>query len=217
MKSGFELENCLQIPASGKVRTFLSEALGQRRREVQREFDGACIGASEPDPAAIARVLGKSRAPISLSGYRWYGSAMGMESSLFAFAADQPVPLTGAAASPAAFPAMIRKKEIQAASNLVDTRYACPVNFLHPTEGRVYEEVLRFLMVVDRAQLMGEIEERLRWLLLNLVALRCRTIRDLRGLDVLNYYWENLFRPLPQSALVFSFIGNYDACLEDIP
>jgi hypothetical protein len=195
----------------------LSEALGHRRREVKKEFESTPRRLFEAEVAAIARVLGKQRSPISLGGALWYESPKDVEPILLAVASDQPLSLGSAEVSLTAFPTMIRKKEIQAALNLAATRYACPVNFLHPSERQAYEEVLRFLMVVDRAQLVGESEERLRWLLLNLVALRCRVIRDLRGLDLLNYYWEKLVRPFPDSALVWSFFSNYDAALEELP
>lgn len=78
-------------------------------------------------------------------------------------------------------------------------RYCCPLNIGARGESEVAEELLRQLMVVERAKLeKGTALDIARVLLeLNLVGIRALITRDLRSFDALNYFYE-----LPPSALL---------------
>ena len=78
-------------------------------------------------------------------------------------------------------------------------RYSCPLNIGLPSESDVAEELLRQLMVPDRAKLEAgtEFDVEMVLLKLNLVGLRAMITRDLRYLDALNYFYE-----LPRRSLM---------------
>jgi hypothetical protein len=71
-------------------------------------------------------------------------------------------------------------------------RYRCPLNIGLPSESDVAEELLRQLMVPDRARLEAgkEFDADFILLKLNLVGIRAMMTRDLRYLDALNYFYE---------------------------
>jgi hypothetical protein len=77
-------------------------------------------------------------------------------------------------------------------------RYRCPLNIGTASESDVAEELLRQLMVPDRAKLETGEEFNVEMVLLklNLVGIRAMIARDLRFLDALNYFYE-----LPQQSL----------------
>jgi len=77
-------------------------------------------------------------------------------------------------------------------------RYRCPLNIGAASESGVAEELLRQLMVPDRAKLEAgeEFDADFVLLKLNLVGIRAMITRDLRFLDALNYFYE-----LPQRSL----------------
>lgn len=83
--------------------------------------------------------------------------------------------------------------------NALCARYCCPLNIGVPSEFDIAEELLRQLMVPDRAKLEAEAQFDVDMVLLklNLVGIRAMITRDLRSLDALNYFYE-----LPQSALI---------------
>jgi hypothetical protein len=78
-------------------------------------------------------------------------------------------------------------------------RYRCPLNIGLASESDVAEELLRQLMVPDRARLEAgrEFDAEMVLLKLNLVGVRAMITRDLRFLDALNYFYE-----LPRRSLV---------------
>lgn len=78
-------------------------------------------------------------------------------------------------------------------------RYRCPLNIGLPSESDVAEELLRQLMVPDRAKLEEGKEFDVDFVLLklNLVGVRAMMTRDLRYLDALNYFYE-----LPRRSLL---------------
>jgi len=78
-------------------------------------------------------------------------------------------------------------------------RYRCPLNIGLPSESDVAEELLRQLMVPDRAKLEAGKEFDVDFVLLklNLAGVRAMMTRDLRFLDALNYFYE-----LPRRSLV---------------
>jgi hypothetical protein len=82
---------------------------------------------------------------------------------------------------------------------LLYDRYRCPLNIGLSSESDVAEELLRQLMVPDRAKLEAgtEFDAEMVLLKLNLVGLRAMITRDLRYLDALNYFYE-----LPRRSLM---------------
>jgi len=77
-------------------------------------------------------------------------------------------------------------------------RYRCPLNIGAASELEVAEELLRQLMVTDRAKLETGAAFDVDGVLLrlNLVGIRALVTHDLRSLDALNYFYE-----LPQRSL----------------
>ena len=71
-------------------------------------------------------------------------------------------------------------------------RYHCPLNIGTASEFGLAEELLRQLMVPDRAKLEAgeEFDVDMVLLKLNLVGIRAMITRDLRSLDALNYFYE---------------------------
>src|SRR5712664_906674 len=71
-------------------------------------------------------------------------------------------------------------------------RYRCPLNIGAASESGAAEELLRQLMVPDRAKLEAgeEFDADFVLLKLNLVGIRAMITRDLRFLDALNYFYE---------------------------
>lgn len=100
-----------------------------------------------------------------------------------------------AALSCADFKRLSVKDRLEALS----VRYRCPFNIAVESESEIAEELLRQLMVADRAKLEAEAEFEVNDVLLklNLTAVRARVNHDLRFLDAQNYYYE-----LPQRSLV---------------
>jgi hypothetical protein len=78
-------------------------------------------------------------------------------------------------------------------------RYRCPLNIGTASEFDVAEELLRQLMVPDRAKLEAgaQFDVDMVLLKLNLVGIRAMITRDLRLLDALNYFYE-----LPRRSLI---------------
>lgn len=97
--------------------------------------------------------------------------------------------------SPANFNKLSRNQRME----LLYDRYRCPLNIGLPSESGVAEELLRQLMVPDRAKLEAgkEFDVDLVLLKLNLVGVRAMITRDLRFLDALNYFYE-----LPRRLLI---------------
>src|SRR5882762_436310 len=71
-------------------------------------------------------------------------------------------------------------------------RYRCPLSIGVESESNVAQELLRQLMVPDRAKLEAgeEFDADFVLLKLNLVGIRAMITRDLRFLDALNYFYE---------------------------
>lgn len=77
-------------------------------------------------------------------------------------------------------------------------RYRCPLNIGTASEFEVAEELVRQLMVSDRAKLEAgaKFDVDMMLLKLNLVGIRAMITRDLRFLDALNYFYELPLRSL---------------------
>jgi hypothetical protein len=78
-------------------------------------------------------------------------------------------------------------------------RYRCPLNIAAASELEIAEELLRYLMVPERAKLEKgtPVDVDFVLLALNLVGMRALLTRDLRSFDALNYFYE-----LPQRSLI---------------
>lgn len=100
---------------------------------------------------------------------------------------------------------------------LLSQRYKCPLNITLASETDILEYLLKRLMVQDRA--VFERRSLSAWesddllLKLNLVAVAAASVKDLRYLDALNYYYEQLpagWVPKgQQSWLLASYFGLY--------
>jgi hypothetical protein len=79
------------------------------------------------------------------------------------------------------------------------SRYRCPLNIAAPSELEIAEELLRQLMVSDRAKLekRAVVDADLVLLALNLIGIRALLTHDLRSFDALNYFYE-----LPLKSLI---------------
>jgi len=75
---------------------------------------------------------------------------------------------------------------------LLCARYRCPLNIGAPSEYEVAEEILRRLMVSDRARAEKGMDFDFEGVLLglSLLAVRALVARDLRSFDALNYFYE---------------------------
>ncbi len=100
-------------------------------------------------------------------------------------------------------PARLSPLELNKLSNverldMLCARYRCPLNIAAASEFDVAEELLRQLMVPDRAKLEAgeEFDVDIVLLKLNLVGIRAMITRDLRSLDALNYFYELPHRSL---------------------
>jgi hypothetical protein len=89
-------------------------------------------------------------------------------------------------------PADLNRLPPSARLGVLIARYRCPLNIGLASESDLAEELLRQLMVPDRAKLEGGVEFDVDMVLLklNLVGVRAMITRDLRFLDALNYFYE---------------------------
>ena len=89
-------------------------------------------------------------------------------------------------------PADLNRLSPSARLGVLIARYRCPLNIGLASESDLAEELLRQLMVPDRAKLEvgAEFDVDMVLLKLNLVGIRAMITRDLRFLDALNYFYE---------------------------
>src|SRR5260370_16349037 len=104
-------------------------------------------------------------------------------------------------------PARLSPLELNKLSNverldMLCARYRCPLNIAAASEFDVAEELLRQLMVPDRAKLEAgeEFDVDIVLLKLNFVGIRAMITRDLRALDALNYFYMLPHRSLAPKA-----------------
>ncbi len=90
-------------------------------------------------------------------------------------------------------------------------RYRCPLNIGLPGESEVAEEILRQMMVQDRAKLEAgaEFDVDMVLLKLNLAGVRAMMTRDLRYLDALNYFYELPRRSLTRMCANPCFLASW--------
>lgn len=138
---------------------------------------------SEGEPA--------SRATLP-AGFKWLTCEGDFWSNLQAVALGQTIECRPAA-PPGYLPAAkIRELPAKERFALLCARYQCPWNIGAPSEIDVAEEILRRLMVSDRAKIEKGAEFDVDGVLLglNLLAVRALVARDLRSFDALNYFYE---------------------------
>jgi len=100
----------------------------------------------------------------------------------------RPSDTTPSAFSPVDFNRLSGNERLEA----LRARYRCPLNIGAASELDLAEELLRQLMVPDRAKLEAgaEFDAGLILLKLNLIGIRAMITRELRCLDALNYFYE---------------------------
>jgi|GEM_PF-2941461 len=132
--------------------------------------------------------------------FGWMNCGASFEDSLYAIALAHNVERRQSGTSPeplclAKFNKLSRDERIEVLYN----RYRCPLNIGLASESDVAEELLRQLMVPDRAKLEAgtEFDAEMVLLKLNLVGVRAMVTRDLRYLDAVNYFYE-----LPRRSLI---------------
>jgi hypothetical protein len=187
-------------------RTILHAALLHRRAELRKDW-GHLISAEG------LKQLGSTAAKVAefLSGEdavhdrlmtavgQWTDCDVSLPESLISIGLGEKIECRPLAAKPTAFTCADFKK--LSGKDRVETlriRYRCPLNIGAESESEIAEELLRQLMVADRARLKAEAEFDVDDVLLklNLTAIRAGMKRDLRFLDAHNYFYE-----LPQQSL----------------
>lgn len=190
------------------------------RRRHQLADIGVLVRISGVFAREVERSLSNSAAARTpLPECDWWDTNLDFEDALAAAATGRPVVLTPTRISLEAAPGRIISCAAAAVSSAIVARYSCPWNIVRLSENAFAEEALRYLMVADRARSgVNADPERLRWVLLNLLAIRSQILPDLRFLDALNYFFEQLSRPWAVSdlnaRLAAAFLGNYAAALE---
>jgi hypothetical protein len=185
----------------------LREALLQRRYELRKSWrhlisadclESLGLGAREvevflstQDPA------GSSPVP---SNFMWLTCDADFWECLQAIALGKKIECRTVNEGPAHLSAVeLKKLSSPDRFKVLCARYRCPWNIGALSEVEVAEELLRQLMVSDRAKLekgdVGDVD--LVLLGLNLVGLRALLAHDLRSFDASNYFYE-----LPASALI---------------
>lgn len=194
-------------------KALLNEALQRRRRELKAEAPNLLRNVATPASAQVLRTLGGERLPWPFQEDRWWRSPRNFEENLVDLARDEFSVLTATSFPGPPMDLKISRKSSDRALLFIMDRYACPHNIIHGSESELVEELLRFLMVVDLAK-EPAVNLRLRWVLLNLLAIRFRVRGDLRILDALNYFWENISPGSWHSCeWAPACLGNYDAAL----
>jgi hypothetical protein len=113
------------------------------------------------------------------------------------------------------------RREPEQRFQLLNARYACPLNFVLPTETEIREHILERLMVPDRVRIESASIVAINaddfLLRLNLITLHAALMPDLRFLDTANYYYEVLpatWRPHGKRGwLLLSYFGLYASAL----
>jgi hypothetical protein len=178
------------------------------------------IGAANRDRQAFAAL------PRPVAPRAWMSAETDCLAALRAHCLGQPVdarPLLAVMreAEPFVQALEAHRREPQERFRLLAERYSYPLNITLGSEEAVREYLLMRLMVQDRARLLKhslvEMESDELLLKLNLLALYAAPATDLRYLDALNYYYEQLpeqWEPAGQHAwLLVSYLTLYAQAL----
>jgi hypothetical protein len=128
-----------------------------------------------------------------VANFRWINCDAGFLDCLARVALGDSVEYRPADTPPARLlPGDLNKLSSNERFKTLCDRYRCPLNIGLATEHDVAEELLRQLMVSDRARLEtgAQFDVDMVLLKLNLVGIRALITRDLRSLDALNYFCE---------------------------
>ena len=201
-----DLETARSKSARADRRTILHTALLERRAALRqgwlRLLTAECLenlnSAAESVKSLLSGQDGFHDWTLAAS-HPWMDSKAGLAECLLAIGTGQPMGCWAAVVAPtplsfAAFQQLSSKDRVETLS----LRYRCPLNIGGEGESAMAEELLRQLMVTDRAKLETGAEFDVDDILLklNLVAVAAPFKRDLRFLDSLNYFYELPHRSL---------------------
>jgi hypothetical protein len=188
-------------------RRILRAAIHQRRAELrqdwQRHITVKCLNELGSNATKVASVLSGQDAfhdwRVATTS-KWQDCAASLPECLISVGLGETIACHPSTAEPtplssADLKRLSGKDRVQA----LCARYRCPLNISAKSESTIAEELLRQLMVADRVKLEREADFDVDDVLLklNLTAICAWTMRDLRFLDALNYFYE-----LPQRSLV---------------
>jgi hypothetical protein len=184
----------------------LREALLRRRAELRKSWkhfisrEGLeSLGSLAPDVEAFLSGQGPAHDWRPVATFKWINSDASFLDCLRAIALVGNVEYRPSDMNPPrlSLPHLNKLSNDERLKTLCG-RYRCPLNIGTASEFDLAEELLRQLMVPDRAKLVAgeEFDVDMVLLKLNLVGIRAMITRDLRFLDALNYFYE-----LPQRSL----------------
>jgi hypothetical protein len=187
-------------------RAILRAGLLQRRAELRKDWRRliavGCLKQLGPNSAKVASFLSGEDTVQTWQmdpALQWTDCDASLPECLISIGVGESIACRPSVAEPTAlscadFKKLSGKDRVEA----LCVRYRCPLNIGAESESEIAEELLRQLMVADRAKLEAEAEFAVDDVLLklNLVAICARMKRDLRFLDALNYFYE-----LPERSL----------------
>ena len=146
------------------------------------------------------------------ASFAWVNCDATFQDCLYAIAlADKVEYRPSDTPAPRLSPVGINKLSRNERMEVLCDRYRCPLNIGLPSESDVAEEILRQLMVQDRAKLEAgaEFDVDMVLLKLNLAGVRAMMTRDLRYLDALNYFYELPRRSLTRMCANPCFLASW--------
>jgi hypothetical protein len=170
------------------------------RKDWQRILPADCLKQLGPTAAKVTALLSGPEAFRdwrTVTAGQWTACDASLSECLMSIGLGEKIACHLSAAQPTAFGrANLKKLSGVDRVEALCVRYRCPLNI--GVESEAAEELLRQLMVTDRARLEAEAAFEVDDVLLklNLAAVYARMRLDLRFLDALNYYYE-----LPQRSL----------------
>jgi hypothetical protein len=185
----------------------LREALLQRRSELRRSraylISAGCLESLGPVAREVEVFLSTqdaaSHSPVP-ANFTWLTCGADFWECLRAIALGRKIECRAEDELPASLsPVELKKLASPDRFKVLCARYRCPWNIGGSSEIEVAEELLRQLMVTERAKLekRAAVDVDFVLLALNLVGVRALLTHDLRSFDALNYFYE-----LPQRSLV---------------
>jgi hypothetical protein len=209
-------------PAEARKAVFcrtLRQRHGKLRRLWPRFLSAECLevlGAVGPQVVSFLSGQETTRDWRPAAAFEWMHSAGNIMRGLQGISLAQEFRIRPAEMPPDPFPiAGFKKLPSADRFRALSDRYRCPLNVGTAGERDVAEELLRQLMVPDRAGIEqgAPVEAELVLLKLNLAGIRALMTRDLRFLDALNFYYELprrwLIRPGANPSLIASWLCIY--------
>jgi hypothetical protein len=200
-------ETALLRPAQlDRRKEILREALLRRRAELRKSWKHLIsteglesLGSLAPEVESFLAGPGSIHDWRPAATFTWINCDASFSDCLRSIALAGKVEARPSDTSPARLsPLHLNKLSNDERLKTLCDRYRCPLNIGTAGEFDVAEELLRQLMVPDRAKLEAgeEFDVDIVLVKLNLVGIRAMITRDLRFLDALNYFYE-----LPQRSL----------------